>query len=577
MYGFIGGIAHDNKRDYCCEPHNIEKCIYNQIQCDEFEIKQCTLEKFEDDKIFYESDEYVIAIEGVIYNYNHLCDEYKIKNRGKLLEYLFTNNKTEDFCNLLDGYYAGAIFNKKEKNIVLITDHIGYRPIWYFLDDDHFMFSTDIDWLYRSIRCITGKLRMNTDAFTCLLNYGYMLGDVTLADKVMKVLPGQYLKTALDMSVKIGKYYSVPIAEKNVTEPLDVILKKIDEELSSSIQKAYEKDEEYGYAHVATVSGGLDSRIMLFKACQLGYKTTCLTMGESGCGDIVTSSKICDFLKQEHLIYELNNGLYLSEIETSILANGGNIMWPGFAHGYEMRKLVSLEKFGAIHSGDCGDAILGGSLYEGKEKLVIDEKFDLKRDVLAYGKAFLGAFSDQFEQKEKERYSNKVLFNYYNRGVNSAGNGVYGTQYFSEGSSPFMSRGMLDLMFRLPYEYTKDHNVYIEYMKNYMPKACDYTWDKTGCKPDASNLSKWLARWKRRINYRIFHRYSSMNPYDKWYKQNGELRDYLDSIYKELNNIQFISSDLKQMILGKYSSEHTLDKTLACVAISTIRKYEMEI
>ena len=150
---------------------------------------------------------------------------------------------------------------------------------------------------------------------------------------------------------------------------------------------------------------------------------------------------------------------------------------------------------------------------------------------------------------------------------------MYATQYFTEGSSPFMSKELLDLMYKLPYEYTKGHMLYFEYLNTYIPQACEYIWEHTGCKPNAGFLKKERVKWKRRINYRIFHKYSSMNPYDKWYGENEDFRKYLEVVYLDKDKIHIIQPGIMDVIEKKYSSNSTLDKTLACMVVRSIFRY----
>ena len=55
----------------------------------------------------------------------------------------------------------------------------------------------------------------------------------------------------------------------------------------------FEFDKKYGYKHLVTLSGGLDSRTLLFYAYKLGYKNiTIFTFSQKGYIDHKVSSKI---------------------------------------------------------------------------------------------------------------------------------------------------------------------------------------------------------------------------------------------------------------------------------------------
>lgn len=568
MFGFIGEFG---KKKTSLKINSHEQGVYVEHQMEfenfyHYRIKQLTLNKFLKDKIFYENKNYIVAFEGVVYNFKQLRQKYSLHTNEELIIYLLDNYEIHEVARMLDGYYAAVVIYKSENILCLFTDHIGYRPLWFFKDENHFYFSTDIDWLYQTVRHNIGQLELDSNGIACLLSFGYMIGDIMPVKGVRKLLPGHILyinKEKLEDKV----YYHIPFTTEFEEYNEERLLKSIDDCLTKSVLKVMEKDDEYGYKHIMNLSGGLDSRIIFFKAYELGYKFTCLTMGESNCQDIRISSNICNDYKQEHLIYELNNGLYLNNIKSAIIANGGSIMWPGFAHGFRIKSFLDLREYGLIHSGDLGDAILGGSLNVNTKTVVFDS--------LLYGSVKAGV-SNKFVKDEIDRYPNQTIFNYYNRGINSAGNGCFGSQQFTEASSPFVSRELLNLMFSLPYDVASNHKIYFKYLKKYMPDACHFIWDHTGCKPGTNRFLVELSKWKRRIDHKILKKDDSMNPYEKWYRNNREFRQYLSDVYSFIDrNVleKYIPFEEVEKRVGDGSC---MDKMLVCELAFLIQYYNIQ-
>lgn len=576
MYGFIGSISFEenNTTELVCYSHNQVNCVANDTEYEQFKIKRLTLDKFINDKVFYEDDELIIVIEGVIYNYLDLEEKYGISERGNLLKTLYKDLSVKGLANILNGYYSGVIFIKKENSLYLITDHITYKPCWYACINQVLYFSTDIDWLYSTLQKNGVDLSLDINGAYCLLNYGYMLGEVTPVKDVKKLLAGHIL-SVLHNNISIDLYYSLP--EPNKTKEsysprqYQELLSEIDTLLKKSVLRVYQKDDEYGYKHCATLSGGLDSRLVVLTAWKLGYRTLCITMGESNCPDIRISSEICNDFHLEHLIYELNNGLYLLDYDSAIIGNGGTILSPGYLHSFRLKSLVNFNELGAIHSGDLGDAILGGSLL----KYVNQRNISLTEAM--YGSEFLDGFTEEFKEKETKRYIDQYQFNYYNRGLNSAGNGCIATQCYTECSSPFVDKDLANLMFKIPYELVKDHKVYIDYIKTYLPEACDYVWDGIGCKPDSSAIKKRIIYLTRAFRFKVLKNTASMNPYEKWFENNKELVNMFEDIFSSGDFIRNINSKLYNDLKKRYASKRVMDKSLVCTLISLINKYGIDV
>ncbi len=577
MYGFIGALTLEEKSNvelFTCKYKNNTNVISDAICCGGFSIKRISLDKFANDKVFFEDEDTVIVLEGVIYNFADLQNEFCVSDRGKLLKKMYKSMPINEFLENLNGYFAGVIYDKSERKLVLLTDHITYKPIWYMYDNNILFFSTDINWLYKTIKQNNQDLLLDINGAYCLLNYGYMLGDCTPVKNIKKLLAGHIL-TLDQYDISIESYYSLPNPNTDNPELSEAeyndLLERIDKTLKKSIKRVYAKDDEYGYKHCATLSGGLDSRLVIMLADKLGYKTLCLTMGESTCDDVKISSAICDKHKWEHLVYEMNNGLYLLDYDSAIVGNGGTILSPGYLHSYRLKSLVNFDEYGAIHSGDVGDLVLGGSYLN----CYNDGRIDLT--LAMYGSLFLDGFTQEFKDVETNRYADQYQFHYYNRGLNSAGNGCIATQCFTECSSPFIDKELLDLMFSVPYKLLINHKIYIDYLKRFLPEACEFVWDGIGCRPDASGIRKWLIHYIRAFKVRILKKNLTMNPYEKWYKNNPELEEMFNGILEEGEWICNHNEKLYEDITKRFKSNALMDKSLSSTLIKLINMYGIKV
>ena len=119
-----------------------------------------------------------------------------------------------------------------------------------------------------------------------------------------------------DGSVEMINYYKLPKSklEGNVDE--DQIIEMLDIKFREAIRLQFEKDREYSYKHLVTLSGGLDSRMTSWVAHQMGYVDQLnLTFSQSDYLDETIAKKIAADLKHEWIFKALDNGTFLKDID----------------------------------------------------------------------------------------------------------------------------------------------------------------------------------------------------------------------------------------------------------------------
>src|SRR5699024_10568919 len=97
---------------------------------------------------------YTIVYNGEVYNYIEL--KYELEKKG----YEF-NSKTdtevilaaydhyrENCVDHFDGMFAFAIWDEKDKNLFAARDRFGEKPFNYFVDDDQFVFGSEMKALW---------------------------------------------------------------------------------------------------------------------------------------------------------------------------------------------------------------------------------------------------------------------------------------------------------------------------------------------------------------------------------------------------------------------------------------------
>lgn len=208
--------------------------------------------------IFSSDGTKAIIFNGEIYNYESLKEdliklgyEFKTKTDTEVILNGYIAYGDELFSKLR-GMFAFVIYDLKTHELVGARDHFGIKPFYYYLDDDKFMFSSEIKSM---LQHPSFKKEVNTDALKMYLIFQYSVKDETFFKGVMKLRPGHYFHYK-DGSLDIKPYFELSFDRKNTNKSFDEMKKELSEVLSKSVYyHQTTSDVEVG----AYLSGGVDS------------------------------------------------------------------------------------------------------------------------------------------------------------------------------------------------------------------------------------------------------------------------------------------------------------------------------
>ena len=96
------------------------------------------------------SKEVVISFNGEIYNYLELKKEleqegftFQTKTDTEVIICAYQKWGTDSF-NKLEGIFAFALLDKVNDSFFLVRDHLGVKPLYYFINDQELIFSSEV-------------------------------------------------------------------------------------------------------------------------------------------------------------------------------------------------------------------------------------------------------------------------------------------------------------------------------------------------------------------------------------------------------------------------------------------------
>src|SRR6516225_2381242 len=172
--------------------------------------------------IFNEDGSVVVVFNGEIYNFADLTadligrgHQFKTRSDTETIVHAYEEygvNCMKDFR----GMFAFAIWDRKQKRLLLVRDRVGIKPIYYYQGKDFFIFASEIKSILKHPRV---PREVDREALDMYLALRYVPGPRTAFKNIFKLQPGHWL-TVKHGRVNIGKYwdleYPLPLGEGRV-------------------------------------------------------------------------------------------------------------------------------------------------------------------------------------------------------------------------------------------------------------------------------------------------------------------------------------------------------------------------
>ena len=202
-----------------------------------------------------DSGRFVLIFNGEIYNYQDikpLLADYNFRTTSDTEVILAAYIKWGADClQHLNGMFAFAIWDKKEGTLFIARDRLGVKPLYYFADNQRFIFASELRSLLAS-GFIPRELDKN--ALRDFLIFQSVYAPNTLLKNVFQLMPGECatVSTAGVFKTIYWKIEQPPKADISDKKTAETNVREL---LSASVERRMISDVPLG----AFLSGGIDS------------------------------------------------------------------------------------------------------------------------------------------------------------------------------------------------------------------------------------------------------------------------------------------------------------------------------
>ena len=209
--------------------------------------------------MFSQDDNYVIVYNGEIFNFQEIAvslnQTFKTTSDTEVILEAFIK-WGPSFVHQLNGMFSIVIYNKLDKSVFICRDRLGIKPLYYFLDDNKFIFASELKSILRLRPKI--KLSLNKKAVHEYLLLGYVPEPLSICEEIKKFPSGCYAFFK-NSKLEINSYWQPEekVDAAFISDETEA-KKQLKDLLNSSVKYRMISDVPFG----TFLSGGIDSSLV---------------------------------------------------------------------------------------------------------------------------------------------------------------------------------------------------------------------------------------------------------------------------------------------------------------------------
>lgn len=300
----------------------------------------------------------VIVFNGEIYNYKELKSE-------ELSDYTFkTLSDTEvilalyekygvDCLSYLQGMFAFAIWDEKNKQLFCARDRFGIKPFYYINSESRFAFASEM----KVLLPLLDKIGTNNRALSEYLTFQYTLGSDTLFQDIHQLMPGHFLVMEKEQ-ITLRKYWDVSFQIDFDHQP-----QYFEEKLAHLLQESVHRHQVSDVPLGSYLSGGIDSSLVTALAAETNSEFYGSFHGKfvdyPGYDESIYAQEAATSVGSNLFITTITSQDFIDNIQKIIYHLDVPVAGPGSFPQYMVSKLAS-QHVKVVLGGQGGDEIFGG-------------------------------------------------------------------------------------------------------------------------------------------------------------------------------------------------------------------------
>ncbi len=205
------------------------------------------------------------------------------------------------FAERVRGKFGMAVWDRRERRLVLARDRLGVKPLYYAEAGDRVVFASELKSLLASGIVET---ELDYEAIDAYMTFGFVPGPLTPLAAVRKLMPGERLIVD-PRGLRLERYWKYPAPEPDRGASEDELAEELIARLDEAVRLRLMSDVPLG----AMLSGGLDSSLivaLMAKHMSEPVKTFSIGFTEDEDNELADARFVADLFGTEHHELELS-------------------------------------------------------------------------------------------------------------------------------------------------------------------------------------------------------------------------------------------------------------------------------
>ncbi len=265
-------------------------------------------------------DNYTVVYNGEIYNFEQIKKElnYPFVSHSDTEVILAAWQQWGIQClDKFNGMFAFAIWNNKTKQLTLVRDRLGIKPLYYYYNEETLVFSSEIRSLLASDFV---ERQIDTVGLTDYLRYQTVQAPNTILKNVWMLEPGSYIQIqAQNKKIVKEKWWKIDDCKKDVPNNYEDVKSLVRERFYASVKRRLVADVPFG----AFLSGGIDSSAVVGAMAQTSnrqVKTFNISFAEKEFSEAKYAAHIAKMHHTDHTEINLTPGDFLNDLPHALNA-----------------------------------------------------------------------------------------------------------------------------------------------------------------------------------------------------------------------------------------------------------------
>ncbi|MBI2508147.1 hypothetical protein HYV89_04295 [Candidatus Woesearchaeota archaeon] len=268
--------------------------------------------------IFNEDKSIFIVMEGEVFDYENEKNDlikkghkFKLKNNSAEFCLHLYEEYGDDTFEKLNGSFLITLYDLKNKELIFVTDKLGWYPFFYYINDKKFIFGTQMSSILQDGEF---ERHLNIDSIHEFFTFQRVFGDNTFYKNIKISLPATIMKIK-SYKIKTKCYWKMDFTSEEHDEDYWA------DELASALKKAInirlnKRDYKFGIL----LGGGLDARAILAGADK---NVTCFTYGTYKNNEFTFGDMTAKIKKSKHVFFQIDKNHFANLADVSIRIGDG--------------------------------------------------------------------------------------------------------------------------------------------------------------------------------------------------------------------------------------------------------------